>query len=242
MAEDILVEEAPGEAHTGVVAVIVDPVPIIMVVEAVVVTTEGTIPEIGTVAEITPIPVLPGTIRIGTPGKTTGRVRHTRGTITRTREIVAPRTGNAQGRIILREVVMAAQETITVAIAAAQVAVEAHPIGTTIPVAAHPTTNVAMIIIRLDLALEAEREDLEQETPAGIGLITVAAVVAAVTKQEKRWDHHGPSIRDFVIPTSAVGMGSGDHWGHDHRFRLLFVADQCAVVLIVISGTTDAVE
>lgn len=196
--EDIPAGEALVVVHT--VVVIVDRITEV----AAAATTDGTAPEIGTVAETTrtETPARLGTIRIGTRGRIIVQVVALTSATTRirTRETVVPRTESAHGQTIpLREVVVimaqvvAAQEITIAGTAADQVAVEAHPAGI-MTVAAHPTINVAMIIIRRR----------RSEVVAAAALVVIGSIIAAAvgdaaealaeTDPGNRWDRRGRSL------------------------------------------------
>lgn len=205
-------EDIPAGEALGVVHTVVDTVDRTTEAAAAA-TTDGTAPAIGTVAETTRMetPVRPGTIRIGTRGKITARVVEALTNVTtriRTHVTVVLRTGSAHGRTIpLREVVVimaqvvAAQEITIAGTAADRVAVEAHPAGI-MTVAAHPTINVAMIIIR------RRRSEVAAAAPAVIGSIIAAAVgdaaeALAETDPGNRWDRRGRSLHAAPL--------AGDH-------------------------------
>lgn len=205
------------------------------------VTTDGIAPAIGTVVEVeaTEIRGRLDTIATGILDRITVReeVAATSAMIPiRIREIaVLPTARDLVTTIRLREVaeimVVAAEAEIITAEIVVVVAV-ALPVGTTM-VAAHPTINVAMIIILRRLVAVAAAAAVQTV----IAWTIAAAAGDAVTDPENRWDHRGRSFRGAI---------TGDRpfvhrWVRAGRHR----CRRCAGVLQevglrVVSGTMDA--
>lgn len=225
-----------GEVPTVGVVAIAD-----QTTTAEVVTTGGIVPAIVTVAEeeeATAIRGRPVTIAIGILDRITARevgVVISATIPTRIREIaVLPTARDLVPNILLREVaeimVVAAEAEIITAEIVVVVAV-ALPVGTTM-VAAHPTINVAMIIIlRRLVAVAAAVQTV-------IGWTIAAAAGDAATDPANRWDRRD---RLFRGATTTGDRRFERRWVRAGRHR----CRRCAGVpqevgLRVVSGTMDA--
>lgn len=206
-----------------------------------VVTTAGIVPAIVTVVEeeeATAIRGRPVTIAIGILDRITARevgVVISATIPTRIREIaVLPTARDLAPNILLREVaeimVVAAEAEIITAEIVVVVAV-ALPVGTTM-VAAHPTINVAMIIIlRRLVAVAAAVQTV-------IGWTIAAAAGDVATDPANRWDRRD---RLFRGATTTGDRRFVRRWVRAGRHR----CRRCAGVpqevgLRVVSGTMDA--
>lgn len=225
-----------GEVPTVGVVAIAD-----QTTTAEVVTTGGIVPAIVTVAEeeeATAIRGRPVTIAIGILDRITARevgVVISATIPTRIREIaVLPTARDLVPNILLREVaeimVVAAEAEIITAEIVVVVAV-ALPVGTTM-VAAHPTINVAMIIIlRRLVAVAAAVQTV-------IGWTIAAAAGDVATDPANRWDRRD---RLFRGATTTGDRRFVRRWVRAGRHR----CRRCAGVpqevgLRVVSGTMDA--
>lgn len=225
-----------GEVPTVGVVAIAD-----QTTTAEVVTTGGIVPAIVTVAEeeeATAIRGRPVTIAIGILDRITARevgVVISATIPTRIREIaVLPTARDLVLNILLREVaeimVVAAEAEIITAEIVVVVAV-ALPVGTTM-VAAHPTINVAMIIIlRRLVAVAAAVQTV-------IGWTIAAAAGDVATDPANRWDRRDRLFRGATTTGDRRFVRQWVRAGR-HRCRRCVGVPQ-EVGLRVVSGTMDA--
>lgn len=208
--------------------------------------TEGITLEIGTAAaveEAMEIHVRPGMTAIGIPGRITARevaVEVTSEMIrTRIQETVVLRTARGPVRNIHRraevaEIMVEAVEPEIITVGMVVVLAEALPV-VTMMVVAHPTINVAMIIIHRRLVAVVEAAAVEL---AVIEWIIAVAAGDAEIDPGNRWDHQG---RLLPVTTQIGDHRSALRWVRVGRHR----CRRCAGVrhevgLRVVSGTMGA--